>query len=57
VLILHPRPRRVELYRNVAGRMLPVQPGAGVFSEVLGISLHVEDDELVLSWDGGSARI
>jgi hypothetical protein len=47
----------VELYRNVAGRMLPVQPGAGVFSEVLGISLHVEDDELVLSWDGGSARI
>jgi Uma2 family endonuclease len=57
VLVLHPKPRRVELFRNVAGRMLPVQPGAGVYSEVLGISLHVEDDELVLSWDGGNARI
>ncbi len=56
-LILHPRPRRVELYRNVAGRMLPVQPGAGVYSEVLGITLHVEGDELVVDWDGGSARI
>jgi len=57
VLVLHPNPRKVELYRNVAGRMVPVQPGAGVFSEVLGVSLQVEEDELVLSWDGASARI
>ena len=57
VLILHPRPRRVELFRNVEGRILPVQPGAGVYSEVLGIALHVEDDELVVTWNDGSARI
>ena len=57
MLILHPRPRRVELFRNVEGRILPVQPGAGVYSEVLGIALHVEDDELVVTWNDGSARI
>ncbi|MDN5857588.1 MAG: Uma2 family endonuclease [Pseudonocardia sp.] len=57
LLVLHPRPRRVELFRNVAGRMLPVQSDGKVHSEVLGLTLHVEDDELVLAWDGGTARI
>jgi Uma2 family endonuclease len=57
LLVLHPRPRKIELFRNVAGRMLPVQPAGDVRSEVLGISLHVEDDQLVVSWDGGSAAI
>ena len=57
MLVLHPRSRRVELFRNVEGRMLPFQPGAGVYSEVLGVSMQVEDDELVVTWDGGSARV
>lgn len=57
VLVLHPRPRRVELFRNVAGRMLPVQSDGRLCSEVLGIALHVEDGELALTWDGGTARI
>lgn len=57
VLVLHPRPRKVELFRNVAGRMLPVQSDGRLTSDVLGISLHVENDELVLTWDGGIARI
>jgi hypothetical protein len=41
----------------VAGRLLPVQSDKRLTAEVLGVSLHVEKDELVLTWDSGSARI
>jgi hypothetical protein len=37
--------------------MLPVQSDGRLHSDVLGMWLQFEDDELVLTWDGGSARI
>jgi hypothetical protein len=57
LLVLHPRPRRVDLFIERGGRMLPVQTDRRLHSEVLDLWLHVEDEELVLAWDGGSAHI
>jgi hypothetical protein len=57
LLVLHPRPRRVDLFIERGGRMLPVQTDRRLHSDVLGMWMHVEDDELVLPWDGGGARI
>jgi hypothetical protein len=57
VLVLHPQPRGVELLLERGGRMLPVQSDGRLHSDVLGMWLQIEGDELVLTWDGGSARI
>jgi Uma2 family endonuclease len=59
MIVAHPRERRVELFRAVGGRLVPVQPGpAGEHvSEVLGITLRTVDGKLEISWDGGSAVV
>ncbi len=59
MLIVHPQGRRIELLRNVGGRLLPVSagPGGAVHSEVLDVGLATVDSRLVITWDGGSAQI
>jgi len=59
VLIVHPAGRRIELLRNVGGRLLPVSAGgSGAFvSDVLDVALATVAGRLVLTWDGGSAEI
>ncbi len=59
VLVLHPQGRRVELFRRVDERLLPVSTDArgAVVSDVLGISLATVDGVLRLTWDGGAAEV
>jgi Uma2 family endonuclease len=59
MIVAHPEERRVELFRAVGGRLVPVQPGSdGVLeSEVLGIALRTVDGKLEITWDGGSATV
>lgn len=59
MLIVHPEGRRVELLRNVGGRLLPVSagPGGALHSEVLAVGLATVDGRLVITWDGGSATV
>jgi Uma2 family endonuclease len=59
VLVLHPEDRRVELFRPVAGQMLPVTADAsgGLRCEVLGIWLLTVDQKLRIAWDSGSAEV
>lgn len=59
MLIIHPEGRRFELLRNVGGRLLPVSAdGSGtVRCEVLDLGIATVADQLVLTWDGGSAQI
>jgi Uma2 family endonuclease len=59
VLVLHPEDRRVELFRSVAGQMLPVSADAsgGLRCEVLGIWLLTVGQSLRITWDGGPAEI
>ncbi|MHA6626961.1 Uma2 family endonuclease [Pseudonocardia sichuanensis] len=59
MIVVHPEERRVELFRAVGGRLVPVQSGPdGVLgSEVLGISLRTVDGKLEITWDGGSATV
>jgi hypothetical protein len=59
MIVAHPKERRVELFRAVGGRLMPVQPGPdGSFaSEVLGITLRTVDGKLEITWDGGSAAV
>lgn len=59
VLVAHPKPRRVELFRLVDGRLLPTTAdAAGEYgSEVLDLRLSVVDGALRLTWPGGSADV
>ncbi|GAA2539102.1 Uma2 family endonuclease [Pseudonocardia hydrocarbonoxydans] len=59
VLVLHPTPRRAELYRLVEDRLLPVQADAAgeLASDVLGVRVRAVPDALRLTWDGGSADV
>ena len=59
MIVAHPIERRVELFRAVGGRLMPVQPGpdGALESEVLGISLRTVDGKLEITWDGGSATV
>ena len=59
MIVAHPIERRVELFRAVGGRLMPVQPGpdGALESEVLGIALRSVDSKLEITWDGGSATV
>ncbi|GAA1185866.1 hypothetical protein GCM10009608_22050 [Pseudonocardia alaniniphila] len=59
MIVAHPRDRRVELFRALGGRLVPVQPGATgeLTSEVLGIVLRTVDGKLEISWSEGSATV
>jgi Uma2 family endonuclease len=59
MIVAHPRDRRVELFRTVGGRLVPVQPGAmgELTSDVLGIVLRTVDGKLEISWSEGSATV
>jgi Uma2 family endonuclease len=59
MLVAHPEEGRVELFRAVGGRLIPMQPGPDGehVSEVLGITLRTVDGKLEISWDGGSAVV
>lgn len=59
VLVLHPAPRRAELYRLVEDRLLPVQADAAgeLASDVLGVRVAAQPAALHLTWDGGSAEV
>lgn len=58
-LVLHPKDRRFEMFRNVEGRMAPVSPGHDgvVLSDVLDVRLATVDGKLRLTWADGSADI
>lgn len=59
VLVLHPEPRDVELFRLVEGKYVIVSPekDGTVLCQVLGLRLGVTGDQLHLTWDGGSAKL
>ena len=59
MIVAHPHDRRVELFRALGGRLVPVQPGASgeLTSEVLGIVLRTVDGKLEISWSEGSATV
>jgi hypothetical protein len=59
VLVLHPEPRRVELYRLVGDQLLPVQADAAgeLASDVLGVRIAATAAALRLTWDGGTAEV
>ncbi len=54
VLVVEPETRRVELFANRDGRMVPVEP---VLVECLGVRAETVDGKLRLTWDGGTADI
>ena len=54
VLVIEPVTRRVELFANRDGRMVPVEP---VVIECLDVRGETVDGKLRLTWDGGSADI
>ena len=54
VLVIEPGTRRVELFVNRDGRMVPVEP---VVITALGVRAEAVDGRLRLSWDGGTADI
>jgi len=54
VLVVEPETRRVELFANRDGRMIPVEP---VAIECLGVRAETVDAKLHLTWDGGTADI
>jgi Uma2 family endonuclease len=59
MIVAHPHERRVELFRALGGRLVPVRPGPDGehVSEVLGITLRTVDGGLEIAWDGGSAVV
>jgi Uma2 family endonuclease len=59
MIVAHPHERRVELFRALGGRLVPVQPGpdGGFVSEVLGLTLRTVDGKLEIAWEGGSAVV
>ena len=52
--MIEPETRRVELFANRDGRMVPVEP---VVIECLGLRAETVDGVLRLTWDGGTADI
>ncbi len=54
VLVIEPETRRVELFANRVGRMVPVEPA---YIEALGVRADTVDGRLRLTWEGGSAEI
>ena len=54
VLVIEPTTRAVEVFANVDGRMVPVEPAA---IECLGVRAEMVDGKLRLTWDGGTADI
>jgi Uma2 family endonuclease len=54
VLVIDPGTRRVELFANRDGRMVPMDP-ADV--QALGVRAETVDGKLRLTWEGGSADI
>ncbi|MGD9531154.1 Uma2 family endonuclease [Pseudonocardia sp.] len=59
VLVLHPQPRAVELFRLVEEKYVQVSPAAdgAVLVETLGLRVAAASDVLRLTWDGGSADV
>jgi hypothetical protein len=59
MLVAHPEEGRIELFRAVGGRLIPMQPGPDGehTSDVLGITLRSVDGKLEITWDGGSATV
>ena len=59
VLVLHPQPRAVELFRLVEEKYVQVSPAAdgAVLVETLGLRVAAAPEHLSLTWDGGSAEI
>ena len=59
LLVAHPADRRVELFRAVDGRLLPVSADAegSLTCDVLGVRFATTDGVLSLRWDGGSADL
>lgn len=59
MIVLHPRPRRVELFQAVDGELRPTipAPDGSYLCEVLDVRLRTVEGVLHLSWDGGSAEI
>lgn len=59
VLVLHPKGRRVELFRTVDGQMTVLSRDASgaIVSDVLGISFATVDGKLRITWPEGSAEI
>jgi Uma2 family endonuclease len=59
MLVAHPEEGRIELFRAVGGRLIPMQPGPNGEhrSDVLGITLRTVDGKLEITWDGGSATV
>jgi Uma2 family endonuclease len=59
MIVVHPHERRVELFRALGGRLVPVQPAptGELTSEVLGIALRTVDEKLEITWSGGSAVV
>ena len=54
VLVIEPLTRRVELFANRDGKMVPVEP---VVIECLGVRADTIDGKLRLAWEGGTADI
>ena len=54
VLVVEPETRRVELFANRDGRMVPVEP---VVIQAVGVRAETVDGALRLTWEGGSADI
>lgn len=54
VLVVDPETRRVELFANRDGRMVPVEP---VVVECLGVRAETVDAKLRLAWEAGTADI
>jgi Uma2 family endonuclease len=59
MIVAHPHDRRVELFRALGGRLVPVQPAptGELTSEVLGIVLRTVDGKLEIAWSEGSATV
>lgn len=59
VLVVHPDDRKVELFRAVGGRLLPVQASraGGLSAETLGVEFRTVEGRLALTWAEGSAEI
>ena len=53
VLVVEPETRRVELFANRDGRMVPVEP---VHLQALDVGAETVDGKLRLTWEGGSAE-
>ncbi|MDN5933536.1 MAG: Uma2 family endonuclease, partial [Pseudonocardia sp.] len=58
-LVLHPKDRRFELFRNIDGRMAPVSPGhdGAVLCEVLDIRLSAVNEKIRITWSDGSVDV